>query len=81
MTLIHIYESRTAPASRRFIAQFAASAFMYLTFQGPTAEIARAKAVLLHEYQAVDPKDRKAFDLKGRLAALGGADDFDEDLL
>lgn len=80
MTLIHIYESRTAPESRRFIAQFPTSAFMYLTFQGPTAEIASAKARLLQEYQAVDPKDRKAFDLKGRLAALG-ADDFDEDLL
>lgn len=78
--MIHIYESRTAPESRCFIAQFATSAFMYLTFHGPTAEIAEAKLRLTLEYQAVDPKERKAFDLKGRLAALG-ADEIDEDLL
>ena len=73
--MIDIYESRTAPANKRFIAQFATGAFTFLTFHGETAEIASAKAELLQEYKALLPQDRKAFDLKARLASLGEEDD------
>lgn len=75
--MIHIYESRTAPENRRFIAQFERLRDnLYLTVHGPTAEVAETKAKLMIEYQALPPLERKAFDLKGRLAALGEEDEF-----
>lgn len=47
----------------------------YVTCHGPTAEIAKAKAQLIIDYQATPPAERKAFDLKGKMAALMGEDD------
>lgn len=80
--MIHIYESATAPANRRFIAQAERiKGSMFLTIQGSSAEVVTKKAKLMLEYQATDPKDRKAFDLKGKLSALNGAADDEEDLL
>ena len=59
-----------------FSAQFEQSKDnFYITCHGPTAEIAKAKAQLIIDYQATQPGDRKAFDLKGKLAALMGEDD------
>lgn len=87
--MIHIYESATAPAKRRFIAQHELlKDNLFLVIHGPTAEIAEAKANLHLQYRALPPGDRKEFDLKGRLAALNGGEievvtdtEDDEDLL
>lgn len=89
--MIHLYESKTAPAKRRFIAQFEMQKDnLYLVIHGPTAEIAEAKAKLHLQYRALPPTDRKDFDLKNQLAALNGGEievasdyvfDDDEDLL
>lgn len=80
--MIHLYESQTAPPNRRWIAQHEKNKdHLYLTFQGPTAEIAEAKLRLMMEYQATPPLERKGFGLKERLAALGAADEEYEDLL
>lgn len=69
MTL-HIYECSTAPQNRRFIAQFdQGKNNLHLVIYGPTAELARAKAQLFIDYRATD--DRKKFNLKGKLTALG----------
>lgn len=72
-----LYHCPTAPTNRRWIAQYAkASDNLYVTVQGPTADIARAKLELLWQHDNLAPQDRKAFDLKGRLALLGSdADD------
>ncbi len=73
-----LYHCPTAPSNRRWIAQFPRlSDNLYLTVHGPTADIARAKAELLHHFHLLAPQDRKAFDLKGRLALLGGGDEDD----
>lgn len=80
--MIHIYESRTAPPERRFIAQFdRVKDNLYVTIHGDTPEIAMARAELLAQFQSIPPQDRKAFDLKGRLALLGVSDVGAEDLL
>lgn len=72
---VHIYESTTAPAKRRFIAQFELQKDnLYLVIHGPTAEIATAKANLHLQYRALPPNERKEFDLKGQLAALNGGE-------
>lgn len=72
---IHIYECPTAPAKRRFIAQFELQKDnLYLVIHGPTAEIAEAKANLHLQYRALPPGDRKDFNLKGQLAALNGGE-------
>jgi hypothetical protein len=78
-----LYHCPTAPDSRRWIAQFPRlSDNLYLTVHGPTADIARAKAQLMHEFGQLPPQERKVFDLKGRLAALGGpTEDVNEDEL
>ena len=63
---------------QRFCAQFEqVKDNFYVTCHGPTPEIARAKAQLIIDYQATPPLDRKAFDLKGKLAALGSDSDDD----
>ena len=79
MTIL-LYHCPTAPAHRLWIAQFQNKSDLYVTVHGSSADLARAKAQLLAEHQRLDPKDRKAFDLRGRLAALGDTD-IDEDLL
>lgn len=82
MTIL-LYHCPTAPAHRLWIAQFQNKSDLYVTVHGSSADLARAKAQLLVEYQRLDPKDRKGFDLLGRLAVLnGGEDDVEyEDLL
>lgn len=65
-----IYECPTAPQSRRFIAQFdQMKGNLHLVIYGSTADLARAKAQLMIDYRASD--DRKKFNLKGKLEALG----------
>ena len=76
---IHVYESKTAPTHRRFIAQFERiKNCFYITIHAPTAELAIKKANLLAEFQATDPKFRKEFDLKGKLSALELVEDEDD---
>ncbi len=68
---LHLYESLTAPPKRRFIAEFELlPEAQYVVIHGPTAEIAEAKANLHLRYRQLPPKERKAFDLQGQLAAL-----------
>ena len=77
--MIHLYESQTAPPNRRWIAQYERlKDNLYLTIHGATSEIAEAKARLLLEHQGLDPKQRAAFDLKGRMAALAGQTEEDD---
>ena len=79
MTIL-LYHCPTAPDKRRWIAQYPKlSDNLYLTVHGETADIARAKANLMQEYAALDPKDRTGFDLKGRLTALNGGESVDVD--
>lgn len=80
---LFLYHCPTAPEKRRWIAQYPKlSDNLYVTVHGETAEIARAKAELMHHFGLLAPQDRKAFDLKGRLALLGGEPtEVDEDLL
>lgn len=81
--VIHIYESRTAPPMRRFIAQFdVVKKNHHITIAAPTREIATACARLHLEFQAVPVLRRKEFNLAGKLAALfqSEVDDM-EDLL
>lgn len=82
MTIL-LYHCPTAPDRRRWIAQYAKlSDNLFITVHGETADIARAKAELMKQFGLVPPQDRKAFDLKGRLALLGGEPtEVDEDLL
>lgn len=82
MTIL-LYHCPTAPAKRRWIAQYPKiEDNLYLTIHGETADIARAKAELMKQFGLLPPQDRKAFDLKGRLALLGGEPtEVDEDLL
>lgn len=69
--MIFVYECPTAPARRRYIAQFEKIADnLYVTVQGSSAEKARAKAELMHQFQTMEPTDRTGFNLKARLAAI-----------
>lgn len=82
---IHLYHCPTAPAHRRWIAQFARiKDNFYITVLADTADNARGKAEVMVDYQKVPLIERRNFDLKGRLAVFGGAsveeDEF-EDLL
>lgn len=84
MTQIHLYQCQTAPPARRWIAQFERlKDNLYVTIHGSSAETAQAKAELMRQFQVLDPKERTAFNLKGRLAALndGVADIEEDDLL
>jgi len=77
--VIYIYECKTAPPNRRFMAQFERiKDNFYVTIHGDTAENAEAKAKLIQQFQSIPPLDRKAFDLKGRMALLGGTVDEDD---
>ena len=76
-----LYHCPTAPAKRRWIAQSPKTDTTYITFHGETAEIARAKAELFDQYARLDPKERKAFDLRGKLQLLGGAVSVEDELL
>lgn len=74
MTIL-LYHCPTAPDHRSWLAQFQNKSDLYVTVHANSADIARAKAQLLVEYQRLDPKDRKAFDLRGRLTVLNGGED------
>ena len=74
MTIL-LYHCPTAPAKKRWIAQSLKTDTTYLTIHGETADIARAKAELMDQYARLDSAERKSFDLKGKLAALGGVDE------
>lgn len=80
MTIL-LYHCPTAPAKRRWIAQSQNTNLTYITIHGETADIARAKAELMNQFARLDPKEIKAFDLKGKLAAISGAVSVDEDEL
>ena len=74
MALIYECTDPRCPPGRRFIAQFEkAKGNLYMTIHGPTVEIAGAKLALIQEFHALDPKARPGFNLKARLAAIGGA--------
>lgn len=84
MTAIHLYHCPTAPAGRTWIGTSpSVKGATHIVIYGATADDARAKVQLQIEYQSLGPKDRKAFDLKGKLAAMGGkvAPAFASDLL
>ena len=80
MTIL-LYHCPTAPAKRRWIAQSQNTNLTYITIHAETADIARAKAELMDQYARLDPKEHKAFDLKGRLATLSGQVSVEEDEL
>lgn len=80
MTIL-LYHCPTAPAKRRWIAQSQNPNLTYITIHGETADIARAKANIMDAYSRLQPADRKAFDLKGKLAELSGAVSAEEDEL
>jgi hypothetical protein len=66
-----LYHCPTAPENKKWIAQYGKTYSLYVTVQGATAELARAKLELLYAHDNLPPNERKGFDLKGKLAALG----------
>lgn len=73
---IHLYHCPTAPTGRNWIATSPAiKGSSLIVIYGSTADNALAKAMLQIEFQNLDAGERKAFDLKGKLAALGEEED------